>query len=276
MPKQLHISIPNPCHEDWSKMTPNEQGAFCNACQKNVIDFSNKTENEIYEILSKAGGKMCGRFTTMQLERPVRKTEIYNGYMNWRTVIASVLALFSIDKLQAQTNVKAGNSVVIQSNRKAENKKKNTICIKGQVVNAETNQPITQATVQLGTSNIKTVVDSFGNFSMEVDMSDTEKYGSLFTITASGYEVGKEHILGIRNNNGLIKLFSIIQADNELSVLDRAYNKQEAAEMMQTVSKVGGVCIFIEPDNHNTLSSYFNWEGIRYVFTNTIGVPFRQ
>ncbi|MDB5284037.1 MAG: hypothetical protein JWO06_3112, partial [Bacteroidota bacterium] len=33
-------------------MSPTQQGAFCNSCKKNVVDFTNKTENEIYEIIT--------------------------------------------------------------------------------------------------------------------------------------------------------------------------------------------------------------------------------
>ena len=64
----MNISINKPCHEDWSKMTPNEQGAFCGICTKNVIDFSVKSLEEIKDYFSKPKpGKLCGRFTEDQL-----------------------------------------------------------------------------------------------------------------------------------------------------------------------------------------------------------------
>src|SRR5438552_3588242 len=101
MAKQIHINIPEPCHENWENMSRNEEGAFCQSCRKNVIDFSNKTENEIYGILTAAGGKVCGRFTNFQLQQPVRKTEIKNGFVNWRAIAASVVAFFSFNKISA-------------------------------------------------------------------------------------------------------------------------------------------------------------------------------
>jgi hypothetical protein len=70
--KTFAISIPKPCHEDWNKMTPDEKGAFCGSCQKSVYDFSNKTDEEIISVFEKEEkGKVCGRFTSSQLSRPV-------------------------------------------------------------------------------------------------------------------------------------------------------------------------------------------------------------
>jgi len=70
--KSISISIPKPCHEDWNKMTPNEQGAHCAVCAKTVVDFSNKTDIEIIDIFEKKKEeKVCGRFAPSQLSRPV-------------------------------------------------------------------------------------------------------------------------------------------------------------------------------------------------------------
>ena len=63
------IYIPEPCFEDWDKMTPNEQGAFCKVCSKTVVDFSNKSDEEIQGfLLENIDKKVCGRFLTSQVE----------------------------------------------------------------------------------------------------------------------------------------------------------------------------------------------------------------
>lgn len=69
---EIKITIPKPCHEDWNKMTPNEQGSFCGKCCKTVIDFTNKSPEEIKNtLLAEREKKVCGRFTTNQLtEQP--------------------------------------------------------------------------------------------------------------------------------------------------------------------------------------------------------------
>lgn len=63
------VSIPTPCSEDWSKMTPTDKGAFCNKCSLEVIDFTKKTPEEIRVTLElNLGNKICGHIGKHQLE----------------------------------------------------------------------------------------------------------------------------------------------------------------------------------------------------------------
>lgn len=68
-PKTIQITLPNPCHEDWEKMTLAERGRFCNHCQKTVIDFTTWTDGDLFNFFIKDGDKTCGRFTNLQLDR---------------------------------------------------------------------------------------------------------------------------------------------------------------------------------------------------------------
>lgn len=69
MKKQFKVSIPKPCHEDWSKMTPKEKGKFCQSCSKTVVDFTKKSKEEIQQYLSENFGKrVCGHFRREQLD----------------------------------------------------------------------------------------------------------------------------------------------------------------------------------------------------------------
>lgn len=65
--KKFSLSIPDPCQENWDQMTNIKGGKFCQSCQKNVIDFSNKTEKEIYQTLKNAKGRVCGKFRVSQV-----------------------------------------------------------------------------------------------------------------------------------------------------------------------------------------------------------------
>ena len=66
---EIKISIPKLCHEDWNKMTPNEKGSFCGKCCKTVVDFTNKSPEEIRTtLLAESGKKVCGRFMSDQLD----------------------------------------------------------------------------------------------------------------------------------------------------------------------------------------------------------------
>ncbi|MBN4070925.1 hypothetical protein JYT72_00315 [Crocinitomix catalasitica] len=64
------VSIPEPCHEDWDKMTPTEIGALCDKCQIDVIDFTIKTPDEVRNILKESAGKnFCGHISKAQLKQ---------------------------------------------------------------------------------------------------------------------------------------------------------------------------------------------------------------
>jgi hypothetical protein len=69
------ISIPKPCHENWNEMTPKAQGRLCDKCCKVVIDFTNKTTNQIADFISaNSANKVCGRFRNDQIVVPVPLT----------------------------------------------------------------------------------------------------------------------------------------------------------------------------------------------------------
>lgn len=64
----MEISIKKPCQENWETMTPNEAGAFCGKCIKTVIDFSDKSLDDIKSFFEqKQSEKVCGRFQQKQL-----------------------------------------------------------------------------------------------------------------------------------------------------------------------------------------------------------------
>src|SRR4030095_5036983 len=71
------IHIPEPCHEDWNRMTPNEQGSFCKVCAKTVVDFSGKPDEDIQRyMLDNIDKKVCDRFKVSQLETETPKLKL--------------------------------------------------------------------------------------------------------------------------------------------------------------------------------------------------------
>ena len=45
------FKIKDPCSEDWSSMTPEEKGKFCDKCSKTVHDFTEKSDQEIFDTI---------------------------------------------------------------------------------------------------------------------------------------------------------------------------------------------------------------------------------
>lgn len=69
MEKYYSLRIPEPCHEDWSLMTPSDKGRFCSSCDKTVIDFTVMSDYQIKDfLLMSQGKKLCGHVKISQLD----------------------------------------------------------------------------------------------------------------------------------------------------------------------------------------------------------------
>jgi hypothetical protein len=197
MAKPVYIRITEPCHQNWAEMTPTQQGAYCKSCKKNVVDFTAKTENEVYQIVTEPGAQLCGRFYAHQLQQPIRKTEVNNGFMNWRAIAASLAAMAGISQtVQAgDTDVKplVKSDTVNVADTKLPTPLTNpvieppitqivmgitaatpdlTLTIKGRVLDADTKEPIMAATVSLKHGGRNVVTDSLGYFDLGVSATD--------------------------------------------------------------------------------------------------------
>jgi len=193
MAKSLLLNIPEPCHENWQNMTPQEQGRFCGSCQKVVVDFSVMTDKEVLEYFSKTSQQVCGRFANDQLNKelipaPTRRriTWIYV----WNVLLASVL----VTKSYAQGKPQVKKPPVIKTTYKGNLTMGEWIVnpvaavipvkMKGVVLDAQTNQPVPGASISIkGTLN-GTSADAAGNFQLSVEKKNTLEV----EFSAIGYE----------------------------------------------------------------------------------------
>jgi len=104
--QKLQLSIPEPCHENWDHMTPTQQGRFCNACAKEVVDFSEMSDTEVLNYFNKnITGKVCGRAYPDQLDRVIAMPE--KPKRKWYWNYAAAFFLFF-----AKSNVSKAQGVV--------------------------------------------------------------------------------------------------------------------------------------------------------------------
>lgn len=106
MKKGCAVYIPEPCHEDWQQMAPAAQGRFCHSCAKQVIDFSNMTDEQILNHISKAAGGMCGRFTNNQLQRPLLPAKQETNKVWWVAAVLPLVMFFEKAGAQKKTSQK--------------------------------------------------------------------------------------------------------------------------------------------------------------------------
>lgn len=89
--QSLSISIPEPCNENWSIMTPEEKGRHCKSCQKTVIDFTRMPKVKIAEFVTEQKGSLCGRFSSDQLNVELIPPKPSKMWMKYAAIILGLV-----------------------------------------------------------------------------------------------------------------------------------------------------------------------------------------
>ncbi|MGI4728017.1 MAG: energy transducer TonB [Janthinobacterium lividum] len=89
-------------------MQPVENGRFCNDCQKKVVDFTGKTNDEIAAYLMSSSTKVCGRFQNTQL-LPAPPKPLWKSWLSAAAMFAAVF--MGIKEASAQTQSRDSNLV---------------------------------------------------------------------------------------------------------------------------------------------------------------------
>lgn len=180
--KSFSVSIPEPCHERWSAMTPAEQGRFCHSCQHQVIDFSKMTDAQIVSYLSKQQGRVCGRMLNFQMNRNLLPPKV-ETISWWRKMVAFVIFVFSFGTLKAQettTQEPIAETVLTDSIppvQKTDSSQMKLITIRGKIVDKTDKEPMFGCRVMLAGSEEKAVSDFDGKFVITVnkEINDTSQ-----------------------------------------------------------------------------------------------------
>ena len=170
------LSIPEPCHEDWSQMTPSAQGRFCSSCEKEVIDFTQLSRKQIIDKVQR-GEKICGRYRKDQLDIPyfIAQEKPAFKHLGIAAAFTSLLAL--CEPVQAQQS--EPSLAYYQTDARVDEDKKesvqDSIAIRGNVTD-ELENPIHKARVTLAGTKITTLTDTNGNYCITIPKEpNTEK-----------------------------------------------------------------------------------------------------
>ncbi|PTQ96886.1 carboxypeptidase-like protein [Mucilaginibacter yixingensis] len=197
-----HISIPQPCHEQWDNMKKEEQGRFCQSCAKTVIDFSVMTDQQVINYLS-GTHNVCGKFDAMQFNTVNNKLYAQNlQQASWWKKLAIAGALTSmlpLFKAQAQDKpaqeqsdtIATPKTIMLGKVAGPVHSSKNrmlTGCV------SDNRQPLIGVTVKLPGTNTAVATDVNGRFQITVPQDaktlefDYIGYNQLVTpITTNNY-----------------------------------------------------------------------------------------
>ena len=186
---KISIEIPEACGENWEHMTVSQLGKFCQVCKKEVIDFTNTTDDELLQKI-KSGQKICGRFKQSQLSRDLKPN---NSKTNWKQ-LAVAAGFTSVLAIAAPANAQKTSTKTEQlektSEKNSEEKHsisaKDSIVISGTVTDEE-DLPIPGVHIKVLDSKILTQTDFDGNF-MIVLAAKTTANSLKLEFTSLGYE----------------------------------------------------------------------------------------
>lgn len=164
MSKYLKLEIHNACHENWHSMLPEEQGRFCQSCNKKVIDFTSMNDWELTQYFQQTVGTLCGRFMSNQLNRDLiipRKPQPWIKYFFQATLPAFLLSLKSASqttKVEYPIHVSPQQKTLENTNTKTA-----TITVEGHLRDEE-NKNIPYASIMLKGTKRGVQADSTGKF----------------------------------------------------------------------------------------------------------------
>ncbi len=230
----IKINIAEPCHENWQNMTGTEQGRFCGACKKEVIDFTMLSDNEVYKTMLRSDNDLCGRFLSTQLNNEIeykleRKQNWHKYFFSLfipafliskqsaaqkrqgrvactkpvnisQPTVGSVAAFTSaeIKNLPPVTPVEllTGKPIMIVAGQIQKRFVDRNFELSGTIIDSITNESI-NASVQIKNSSYGVMTDSVGNFKLNGKVANGI---TGLTVTAIGYET-QEIDIAIPVNN---------------------------------------------------------------------------
>lgn len=225
MSKKFQLQIPEPCHEDWNKMTPGDKGRFCDSCQKTVHDFTGMSDAQLIAFFKKPStGSVCGRFYNDQLERdfeiPRKRIPWLRYFFQFAIpVFLTGLKSYSQGKSFIKekndssvcTNINSGEIIVM--GQRAIPVEKNEIL--GKVVD-ENGIGIPFATIIMKGTRNGVACDSAGNFYLRIPGKQTPV---SLVASSVGYETAELFVNDLSNQSQLIILKPISTVNNGVVVV---------------------------------------------------------
>ncbi len=176
--QKLQLSIPEPCHENWQQMTATEKGRFCNACAKEVVDFSKMTDIQVLNYFTTITNEnVCGRALPEQLDRTISRTDTPKKklFWYWNYIIMFFMLFGKGNAVKAQGGIRPGTEITpVKQND-----------IRGQMVAGETGSrvisgkvtdidgnPISFASIKIKGTNTGVSADANGVYMIKVSHND--------------------------------------------------------------------------------------------------------
>lgn len=195
MMEKLYLSIADPCHEDWNKMSPVEQGRFCSSCQKEVVDFTMQTDEEIISFLNNYNGSACGRFNDEQLDKPIQQIELKpaSSFLKYAAGLLLPAFLFAtkakgqfkeqLAKITCEPKINLTQALTGKLGGISYSREQTYTHLKGRVIDQVTKEPLGDVSVLIKGTNLGVATDVNGKFTLQAHSTF-----SIVQYSSIGYE----------------------------------------------------------------------------------------
>ncbi|MDJ1482258.1 carboxypeptidase-like regulatory domain-containing protein [Cytophagaceae bacterium YF14B1] len=193
MKNTISLSVANPCTEKWEHFTPTSQGGFCSSCSKNVIDFTQMSDQEVLDFFKNKPAYTCGRFRPDQLKTyAVKNRSVTRPRRSLVQAGALGLLLLFADKHGYSQNLskKTFASVQLPQEHTEKDISDNPGHTIGGIVKGDNNEPLPGVSIVLKGSSIGTSTDATGRFQFPKDL----KEGDVLIFSFIGYEM-REYVI---------------------------------------------------------------------------------
>jgi hypothetical protein len=172
MKRNFTLAIPTPCHEKWDQFTPTQKGRFCGSCQKEVIDFTTWSEEQIKEYFATRPTSTCGRFAPNQLTTyKTYAPSSFKQQSRWAAALAFILLLIS-RPTEAQTTRTRTDQEQVDNKSNLPTDRIDSVTqltIRGVVVGAEEAELLPGVSVLRKGTKQGVITDAEGKFEMVID-----------------------------------------------------------------------------------------------------------
>jgi len=218
------IRIPEPCSEDWDKMTPTEKGKYCAVCEREIYDLTHLTNRQLANRI-KRNENICGLFRKDQLD-----TDLYADSdlpLKKYGMAMSIAVMVTVSQSGfAQNNNKQNVEVVDSIQKKETVKVKDTLQRIVTITGKITEKPISNDSIQIeplpgvnvvikGT-DFKTFTDFDGLFSLKFNLNEVTLPVYL-EVSYIGYKTKQIEIKDLNEVSNKAQNI-VLQIDEEMEV----------------------------------------------------------
>jgi hypothetical protein len=180
----MNFQIPEPCSQKWEQMAfMKDNTRFCAECSRKIVDFTNQSDRQILQHLWSNSTKICGKFSSNQLNRNLSNPQFHFPGLKALLVMGS-LATFSNEIHSQVTEVK---SELIQTYSDTTYQ-----IILGNVRDTAHSNGIQDIYVELPHFNLFSELDSIGNFKFSIPVDNFPDQITLIVRKGNAYKVYKE------------------------------------------------------------------------------------